>query len=156
MCLRVCRVCPLASVNACVLFSAWLPSALAISLSLPWEKCFWLCVRSQIAANAAVESLGFEAMKMTSGCDSPWTQQGRIFPFRGVGNAVIVIASFLRTLGPKRHCHDSEFRLEDGGKGKKRRRAGLRYYNEATTQTVKRETEASEPLMREFHICPKR
>lgn len=98
MCLRVCRVCPLASVNACVLFSAWLPSALAISLSLPWEKCFWLCVRSQIAANAAVESLGFEAMKMTSGCDSPWTQQGRIFPFRGVGNAVIVIAIFWERL----------------------------------------------------------
>lgn len=27
------------------------------------------------------------------------------------------------------------------------------YYKEATTQTVKRGTEANEPLMREYHIC---
>lgn len=39
-------------------------------------------------------------------------------------------------------------------KRKERECAG--YYNEATAQTVKGETEASEPLMREYHICLER
>lgn len=157
MCVYVCYICPLASVNACVLFSAWLPNVLAISLSWPRERAVSGCVsESKLQRMQRFRRSVLRQWQWFLAVTAHKPSRGQFSPFSGVGNPVIVMGGFWECLVPNITVKIQSLRLREEGKGRKRRCAGLRYYNEATTHTVKRETEASEPLMREFHICPKR
>lgn len=149
---------PPASVCTCVFLCAWLPSVFAISLSQPgesWEPgCVSKAAKSETAVEAAVPPVGFEAMKTTSAATTACKSSGgSFFPFTEVGNVVILMAGLSETLSPEPLCYHSVFQL----KGKEKSKcAGVQYYNEATTRTVRSETEAIEPLMREYLICLQR